>query len=177
VAEEKPVLESTAAAAAVEQTEAGTQPKEGARRRGRRGGRREREHRENAAQSTVPLATNGEAVVAQPVLQPMVTAPVTVKPTEYVAYPEGFVKPSEYIAMPTVFTPTMPVAMAPSLPAVVAPSLPAVVIPAPVSKPSGDGLVQIETDPVKLHTVAQITVTPLERHTPRVQIETQHPPA
>ena len=163
---EKPVLENQVAAAAVEQTEAGNPLREGARRRGRRGGRREREHRENVAQNTA-----------------MDTVPVSVGPTEYIAFPDGFVKPSEYIAMPTIFTA--------SLPAIVAPNLPAV-IPVPVVKTAGNvhGLVQIETDPVKLNTVAQVTATPAERHTPRrrerqrevymeneplVQIETQHP--
>ena len=59
-------------------------------------------------------------------------------------------------------------------------------------KTPGNGLIQIETDPIKLSTVAQFTATPAERHTPRrrrerqrevyveneplVQIETQHPP-
>ena len=183
-AEEKPVLESQVAAAALEQAEAGSPPREGARRRGRRGGRREREHRENAAQNAAGLATNGEAVIVQQSFEQMDTAPVSAGPTEYIAFPDGFVKPSEYIAMPTIFTP--------SLPAVVTPSLPAVVTPAPVAKTSGSGhgLVQIETDPVKLSTVAQVTATPAERHTPRrrerqrevyveneplVQIETQHP--
>ncbi len=178
-AEEKPVLESQVAAAALEQAEAGSPP-QGARRRGRRGGRREREHRENAAQSAAGLATNGEAVIVQQSFEQMDTAPVSpapinTAPTEYIAFPDGFVKPSEYIAMPMIFTP----------------SLPAVVTPAPVAKTSGSGhgLVQIETDPVKLGTVAQVT-TPAERHTPRrrerqrevyveneplVQIETQHP--
>src|ERR1039458_4124228 len=190
--EEKPVLESQVAAAALEQAEAGSPPREGARRRGRRGGRREREHRENAAQNAAGLATNGEAVIVQQSFEQMDTAPVSVGPTEYIAFPDGFVKPSEYIAMPTIFTPSLPAVVAPSLPAVVTPSLPAGVTPAHVAKTSGSGhgLVQIETDPVKLSTVAQVTATPAERHTPRrrerqrevyveneplVQIETQHP--
>src|SRR5450759_586215 len=183
-AEEKPVLESQVAAAALEQAEAGSPPREGARRRGRRGGRREREHRENAAQNAAGLATNGEAVIVQQSFEQMDTAPVSAAPTEYIAFPDGFVKPSEYIAMPAIFSP--------SLPAVVTPNLPAVVTPAPVAKTSGDGhgLLQIETDPVKLSTVAQVTATPAEKHTarrrerqrevfvenePLVQIETQRP--
>ena len=56
----------------------------------------------------------------------------------------------------------------------------------------GNGLIQIETDPIKLSTVAQFTPTPAERHAPRrrrerqrevyveneplVQIETHHTP-
>lgn len=183
-AEEKPVLESQVAAAAIEQAEAGSPPREGARRRGRRGGRREREHREIAAQNAAALATSDVPVIVQQSFEQMDTAPVSVGPTEYIAFPDGFVRPSESIAMPTIFTP--------SLPAIVTSSLPAVVTPAPVAKTSGSGqgLLQIETDPVKLSTVAQVTVTPAERHTPRrrerqrevyveneslVQIETQHP--
>lgn len=200
-AEEKPVLESQIATAAVEQAEAA--PREGGRRRGRRGGRKEREHRENAAQSAAS-ATNGEAVNTQQSFEQMDTAPVSpapinTGPTEYIAYPDGFVKPSEYIAMPTIFTQSLPATIEPSLPAlmaptqiaVVSPALPAIVASAPVAKTPGNGLVQIETDPIKLSTVAQFTATPAERHTPRrrrerqrevyveneplVQIETQHP--
>ena len=136
----------------------------------------------------------------------------TTVPTEYIAYPDGYVRPSEYIAMPTIYTPgvmaviepnlpavvepNMPSVMAPTLPAA-APTLPEVVEPAPiaatppVAKTPGNGLIQIETDPVKLNTVAQFTAT-AERHSPRrrrerqrevyveneplVQIETQHTP-
>lgn len=188
VAEEKPVLESQVAAAVVEQAEGGTPPKEGARRRGRRGGRRERENRENAAQN----AAASEAVIVQQSFEQLDNAPVKVGPTEYIAYPDGFVKPSEYIAMPTIYTPSLPAVVTPGQPAIVASSLPAVVTPAPVAKVSGNGhgLVQIETDPVKLGSVAQFTAPASERHTPRrrerqrevyveneplVQIETQHP--
>ena len=193
-AEEKPVLESTVAAA-VEQAEGGTSPREGGRRRGRRGGRKEREHRENVAQNVPASVTTGEAVFVQPSFEQIEKAPAIVKPTEYIAFPDGFVRQSEYIAMPTIITPSMPAVVTPILPAVVTPSLPAVVTPPPVAKVSGnghDGLVQIETDPVKLSTVAQFTAAAAERHTPRrrqrqrevyveneplVQIETHHPPA
>jgi hypothetical protein len=106
-----------------------------------------------------------------------------VKPTEYVAYPDGFVKPSEYIAMPTIVTP--------GLPAIVSPNLLAVAGSFPVAKMSvGHDLIQIETDPIKLSSVPQVTAATAERRTPRrrerkhevyveneplVQIETQHP--
>jgi ribonuclease E len=191
-AEEKPVLESLVDAAALEQADAANPPREGGRRRGRRGGRKEREHREQAAQNAEVLATHGEAVVVQQSFEQMDTAPVAA-PTEYIAFPDGFVKPSEYIAMPTIFTASLPAVAAQSLPAIMAPSLPAVVVaPAPVMKAfsSGQGLIQIETDPVKLSTVVQVATTPVERHIPRrrarqrevyveneplVQIETQHP--
>ena len=180
---EKPVLESLVATASAEPAEEGG-PRESGRRRGRRGGRKEREHRENAALSTAAPTANGETAIAQQSFEQMEIAPATVAPTEYVAYPEGYVKPSEYIAVPMVVTP--------NLPEVVTPSLPAVVTPPPVAMiaSSGSSLVQIETDPIKLETGAQITVTPAERHTPRrrerqrevyveneplVQIETQHP--
>ena len=174
--DEKPVLESKVAAAALELTETGT-PSQGARRRGRRGGRREREHRENAAQNAVAPTTNEAPVIAQQ----MDTAAVSVAPTEYIAYPDGFVKPSEYIALPSIVTPSLPVVITP----------PAVVTPAPkATKTPGNGhsLVQIETDPIKLNTVPAVSAVS-ERHTPRrrerqrdvyveneplVQIETQH---
>ncbi|MEO8342847.1 MAG: ribonuclease E/G, partial [Gallionella sp.] len=187
IIEEKPVLESVIAVAALEQTEAGT-PREGARRRGRRGGRKEREHREQAAQNIA--AANGAPVIAQQSFAQMDTAantaqvstpvstPVNAAPSEYIAYPEGFVQPSEYIAMPTAFTPSLSVV--PGIPAVAAP---------PVAKTAANGLVQIETDPVKLSIVPQVGSASGERHTPRrrerqrevyveneplVQIETQH---
>jgi ribonuclease E len=197
-AEVKPALESQVATAAVEQAEAAP-PREGGRRRGRRGGRKEREHRENAA----ALATNGEAVSAQRSFEQMETAPVgpapiSTGPTEYIAYPDGFVKPSEYIAMPTisatglpaVMASTLPAAMAPTQIVVAAPTAPVVVAAAPAAKTMASNLVQIETDPIKLSTVAQFTATPAQRHAPRrrerqrevyveneplVQIETQHP--
>ena len=195
-AEEKPALESQVATAAVEQAEAA--PREGGRRRGRRGGRKEREHREQAAQVAAASTTTGEAVSAQRSFEQMETAPVSAGPTEYIAYPDGFVKPSEYIAMPTIFKESLPSVIEPTLPAVTAPTqivvpaptLPMVAAPAPAKAP-GNGLVQIETDPIKLSTVAQFTAIPAERHAPRrrerqrevyveneplVQIETQHTP-
>jgi ribonuclease E len=202
-AEEKPILESVVAAAAVEQAEAA--PREGGRRRGRRGGRKEREHREAAAQLAAASAPNVEAVNAQEFVErmdnePVSPAPIITGPTEYIAYPDGFVKPSEYIAMPTVYTqpplpaviePELPVIMEAALPAVITP--PAAVEPAPAAKKTpGNGLIQIETDPIKRSTVAEFIATPAERHAPRrrrerqhevyveneplVQIETQHPP-
>ncbi len=180
---EKPALENQVATA--EQTETGNAP-QSARRRGRRGGRREREHRENAAQSAAALAVHDTPVTAQPSIEiafDRTTAMQVVTPTEYVAYPDGYVKPSEYIAMPTVITP--------SLPAIVAPSLPAVATSFPAAMMSvGHDLIQIETDPVKLSTVAQVTTASAERPAPRrrerqrevyveneplEQVETQHP--
>ncbi|MBI3479026.1 MAG: Rne/Rng family ribonuclease [Nitrosomonadales bacterium] len=175
---EKPALETQGTAG--EQT--GTGPREGARRRGRRGGRREREHRENVAQSAnaLPVHDTTEQPSSEHASRDqMAAAPVSVKPTEYVAYPDGYVKPSEYIAMPTT-----------RLPVVAAPNLPAVVPTYPVAKTSGHDLIQIETDPVKLSTVSHVTTATAERPTPRrrerqrevyveneplVQIETQHP--
>ncbi len=200
VAEEKPMLESQVAVAALEQGEAASPPREGGRRRGRRGGRKEREHRENAAQNGAASGTNDEAAVVQQSFAQMDTAPVNTGPTEYIAYPDGYVRPSEYIAMPTVYTPSLPAAIEPALPAIVAANLPAAVSPAQVATPApvakkkpdtGPSLVQIETDPIKLNTVVQVAVTPAERHAPRrrarqhevyveneplVQIETQHTP-
>ncbi|MCR4302735.1 MAG: Rne/Rng family ribonuclease [Gallionella sp.] len=199
VADEKPVLESTVAAAAAEPAGEGV-PREGGRRRGRRGGRKEREHRENAALNAATSAANGEAVDVQQSFEQTDIPHLRVTPTEYIAYPEGFVRPSEYIAMPAVFTPSLPAVVEPSLPAVVipdlpavvAPSMPSVVTPAPAAAipGGGAGLIQIETDPVKLSTVVHVAAASSERHTPRrrerqrevfveneplEQIETQHP--
>ena len=185
VAEEKPVLESHVAAVA-EKPEAGTPA--GARRRGRRGGRREREQRENAALSAAASAANGETAAVQPSFEQTEIAPATVTPTEYVAYPDGFVRPSEYIAMPAIFTPSVPAVVS-------APSLPAVVAPTPVTTiaSSGPSLIQIETDQGKLQAIANIPaaytdqpVAPRRRtrqrevyveNEPLVQIETQRPQA
>jgi ribonuclease E len=204
-ADEKPVLESQVVTAAVEHAEATNPPREGGRRRGRRGGRKEREQREAAAQNAAALATNGETVSAQQSIAladtvPASPTPISTGPTEYVAYPDGYVRPSEYIAMPTIFNESLPAVIEPTMPAVMEPSLPAVMeptplmvaSPAPMAKTPGNGLIQIETDPIKLSSVSQFSATQAERHAPRrrrerqrevyveneplVQIETQHPP-
>jgi len=185
IAQEKPVLESQVAAATSEHAETGsTSP--GPRRRGRRGGRREREQREIAAQSTAPQATGG-AAAQQPAEQPG-KSPSTVKPSEYIAYPEGFVKPSEYIAMPIIAPQHSVVEVVSST---AQHSVAAAKYTAPISL-AGSGLIQIETDPVKLSTVAahipsDFTEKPAgprrrTRHRevyvenePLVQIETQRP--
>ncbi|MEO6975293.1 MAG: Rne/Rng family ribonuclease [Gallionella sp.] len=190
---EKPVLESQVAVAALEQAEAASPPREGGRRRGRRGGRKEREQRENAAAAAT--GANGEAVTAQQSPAQVASAPANLAakgPTEYIAYPDGFIRPSEYIAIPTVYEPNLPAVIEQNLPAVVAQNLPAAVKPVAARTPgNGSGLVQIETDPIKLGTVVQVAATPMERHAPRrrarqhevyveneplVQIETQQTP-
>ena len=168
-AQEKPVLETQTASPDVDQAETGSSPS--ARRRGRRGGRREREQREGAAQATSPVAQNGEAVMVQQSFVQMDTAPATpvinVKPTEYIAVPEGYVYPSEYVAMPTA-----------SVSAVIAPKV-----------SNNSNLIQIETDPNKAQAVASMSANytdkPATRRRtrqrevyvesePLVQIETHH---
>ncbi|HEU0219967.1 MAG TPA: Rne/Rng family ribonuclease [Gallionella sp.] len=181
--EEKPVLETQVAAPAAEQAEEGS-AREGARRRGRRGGRRERERRENAAQGGEIPAGNGETAVAEQAVAPATAAPVytaqaKLKPSEYVAYPEGWtppVTPSEYIAIPTTATQSDVVAAVASE------------MTAPVAASGGEGLIQIETDPGKLQAIANIPVgytdEPVTRrrtrqrevyveNEPLVQVETQ----
>ncbi|MDD5300202.1 MAG: Rne/Rng family ribonuclease [Gallionella sp.] len=203
VAEEKPVLETHVAAPAAEQTEEGG-AREGARRRGRRGGQRERQRRDNVTPGTEALATHDEAdIVKQPVEQAG-TAPASVKPTEYIALPEGFVYPTEYIAKPaTAVQQVIPeAAMQQAIPEAamqqVTPAAPqqsvaaAVVNKAPPASSSGEGLVQIETDPGKFNTLANIpadnAAQPATRrrarqrevyveNEPLVQIETQRPQA
>jgi len=193
--EEMPALESQVAAVAGEQAATGSPS--GSRRRGRRGGRREREQREIAAQKALAASANGEA--AKQTIEEAVPTPATVRPTEYIAYPEGFARPSEYIAMPTV-TPQpiaeAEVAVAES-PQTIAEPPPgpaeATSSPSPVAAISGSGLIQIETDPVKLSMVATPSksvfadqpATPRRRRTrqrevyvenePLIQIETQRP--
>jgi len=129
---------------------------------------------------------------------PVSSTTINTGPTEYIAYPDGYVRPSEHIDMPTDYTPSLPAVIDPALPAVAAESLPAAVTHAPVAPPAaartqgnGSNLVQIETDPIKLNTVVQVSATPAERHAPRrrsrqrevyveneplVQIETQNTP-
>ena len=181
--EEKPVQEAQVAVPAAEQAEEGS-AREGARRRGRRGGRRERERRENAAQP----AGAGETVIAEQAAAPAAAAPVEtvtakLKPSEYVAYPEGWTPPatpSEYIAMPTAAT---------------QPAVAAAVVheaAAPKAASSSEGLVQIETDQGKLQAIANIPANyanePATRrrtrqrevyveNEPLVQVETQRPQA
>jgi len=198
VAEEKPVLESKVAATP-EQGENGTTPREGgsSRRRGRRGGKREREGRETVAQNNGNPATTGESADTPQSSARTNTAQAPAKPTEYIAFPEGFVRPTEYVAMPTIIP-----AQAPSSQAAAAP----VSASAPTAKPatatatppavaiskSESDLIQIETDRVKLVDAPQITTAQTERHAPRrrerqreiyveneplMQIETQHPQA
>jgi len=194
VNEEMPALESQIVA--VEQAATGSPS--GSRRRGRRGGRREREQREIAAQNA--MSANGKTV--QQAIEQIAAKPTVVKPTEYIAYPDGFVRPSEYIAMPTVAPQQIPefnVAIAAATPQAVAaemapqPSpIAATLPPVPIAAISGSGLIQIETDPVKLSTVAALTqpvytdqpAAPRRRlrqrevyveNEPLVQIETQRP--
>jgi ribonuclease E len=177
--ESAPVVEENVAAinAGASSTESAesTTGREGGRRRGRRGGRRERERREQSGSSAVE--NNGSD-------QPVSDAPARVKPSEYIAYPEGYVKPAapaprrkptEYIAYPA--TPA---------------AKPADIAVAPKSGPvaQDSGLVQIETDPTKRSAV--IESAPVAERAPRrrqrarevyveneplVQVETQHPQA
>ncbi len=180
--EEKPAPEIHVAAPVAEPAEEGA-AREGGRRRGRRGGRRERERRESAVQ-VVEAAVGGEAAMAEQavpvakkeaVATPVAAASARLKPSEYIAYPQGWtppLKPSEYIAMPAI-TPS---------------AVPAREVAAPVA--AGEGLIQIETDPGKFSTVVSVPETgqpaPRRRQRPRevyveneplVQIETQRPQA
>ena len=192
--EEKPVLESQTAAPAAEQAEDGS-VREGARRRGRRGGQRERQRRDNVVQGGEMPISNGETAVAEQApaaVAPAAAAPVDttlakLKPSECIAYPEGWtqpvtpspVTPSEDIAAPT--------ATQQDVAAVVARE-----ITAPIATSSGAGLVQIETDQGKLQAVANIPAgyadKPATRrrtrqhevyveNEPLEQVETQRPQA
>jgi ribonuclease E len=177
--ESAPVVEENVAVvnteAAPSESAESTAGREGGRRRGRRGGRRERERREQSGSSAIE--NNGNQT-------PAADTPVKVKPSEYIAYPEGYVKPAapaprrkptEYIAYPATS-----VAKPEGVAAAVAPQI------APLAHDSG--LIQIETDPGKRG--AAIETAPVTEHAPRrrqrarevyveneplVQVETQHP--
>ncbi|MBI1888243.1 MAG: Rne/Rng family ribonuclease [Nitrosomonadales bacterium] len=197
-AEEKPMLESRVAAPA-EQTEEGA-AREGARRRGRRGGRRERERRDQIAQGGEATASSVEEMTSNVEATAEQVAPVRLKPSEYIAYPAGYeppLKPIEYIAYPEVPPAAEPVSAVsqPVVEAVPAEVESAAVVAQPVapvvSAATGEGLIQIETDPAKFSAVAQAPVSsqapaPRRRQRPRevyveneplVQIETQRPQA
>jgi len=201
--EEKPVLESQIAAPAAEQAEDGS-AREGARRRGRRGGRRERERREIAVGGEM-AASNGEPAVAEQAaaptavahiaVAPVDTAPAKLKPSEYVAYPEGWtppVTPSEYISIPTIATQQGVAAVVVNEIAAPVVAVAATIAPARAVASSGEGLVQIETDPGKLQAIANIPAgyadkSATRRRTrqhevyvenePLEQVETQRPQA
>ncbi|MDH2917325.1 MAG: Rne/Rng family ribonuclease [Gallionella sp.] len=186
--EPKPVLETVKPVLAGEQGEEGNGGREGGgRKRGRRGGRRERERREpNAAGSTnesniVDTQVTNEAVAARAPEAPRNTAPATVKPSEYVAYPDSMKRltPTEVVCYPTTV-------------AQVAAPVVQVETPAPVKVDlSSAGLTMIETDPNKAASVvapapASQERAPRRRQRPRevytaenneplVMIETQQP--
>jgi len=192
VAEEKPALENKVTATP-EQGENGATPRESgsSRRRGRRGGKRERENREAAvAQAASASAHEDVPIAVQQNRTHAIAAPVSVKPSEYIAFPEGFVRPTEYIAMPTIVPQPAQI-----VPPVVAPSaqapFPVSAAPAPLAT-SDPSLIQIETDPTKVGQIALSIPSQPERHAPRrrtrqrevyveneplVQIETQRPQA
>ncbi|MDD2915654.1 MAG: Rne/Rng family ribonuclease [Gallionella sp.] len=191
VAEEKPVLETQVATAAIEQTEEGGAPREGSRRRGRRGGQRERQRREQSAPGGEMPAGNGETAAAEQVAAPAAAAPVNtvpakLQPSEYIAYPAGWTPPlvpSEYVAMPKAAA--QPVA---------APAVNVATVnkaPSPLAS-GGEGLVQIETDPGKFSTVVNVPTEQAAQPTtrrrvrqkevyvenePLQQVETQRPQA
>jgi ribonuclease E len=94
IQDEKPVIVTPVAPAAIEvETEAEKTEKSNSRRRGRRGGRREREKREGVTtteDNSVEGAENSVTAV-------VVTEPVVVR----------IVKPTEYIAMPSIVAPAI----------------------------------------------------------------------
>jgi ribonuclease E len=202
-AEEKPVLEAQVTAPDGEPTEEGGTREGSSRRRGRRGGRRERERRENTVQDGETPAVNGEAAAteqaaaaqAPATAAPVDTAPARPKPSEHIAYPEGWtpppVAPSEHIAASAVTAPQDAAAV--TVTTNEAPAVPATTVgETPVAASNGEGLVQIETDPGKLQAIASIPVgytdEPVTRRRtrqrevymesePLVQVETQRPQA
>ncbi len=153
-AESKPVLETRPIATA-ELEQDGAPSREG-RKRGRRGGRRERERREQP----IEAGNNGMLAAATPeVVREAV--PARFAPSEYVAYPEGMARPlmpTEVVCYPT----TKPVA------AIVQPPVAAAITVAPsVSLDlKASGLTLIETDPNKAASVI-VAATETREHAPR----------
>ena len=134
-------------------------------------------------------------------------APASPKPSEYIAYPEGYVppaKPAEPVAVPPA-KPAEPVAvpLAEPVEPVAMPTVQQELMPAMPNIPpatatlatiagSGEGLFQIETDPGKLNAVVNVEpanpTPPTNRrrtrqrevyveNEPLMQVETQHPQA
>ena len=186
LAEEKPLIETPLVVAQGEiETEAEKTEKGGARRRGRRGGRREREKREvvpgteandtDTAEITVKITAN--PVSAEVVEQP---APRAARPTEYVAMPTNLTVAAVESITDNA---TAPVADTVETAAVAATPVKTV---APVAS---ETLQQIETAPARLATVSDTTAVraqPVVRrrarqlevyveNEPLVQIETQNP--
>jgi ribonuclease E len=173
--EEKPALENKTATP--EQTEEGN-VREGSRRRGRRGGQRERQRRDNIAQNPEASATHDETAVAKQSVEKTHTAPAIVKPTEYIALPDNFVYPSEYIAMPASEAQQNPPETIKSQISSTAPGN------------NAEGLIQIETNPEKTGILATVPANDTAQlatrrrtrqrevyveNEPLVQIETQRP--
>ncbi|MDP2761973.1 MAG: Rne/Rng family ribonuclease [Sideroxyarcus sp.] len=150
-AENKPVLEARPVATP-EQEQDGAPSREG-RKRGRRGGRRERERRElppEADSNAMAVAATQEAGVVREV------APARRMPSEYVAYPEGMTRPltpTEVVCYPAPRPAAAPVQ--PPLAAPVSPDL------------DTNGLTMIETDPNKAASVVAAAETREHDRAPR----------
>jgi ribonuclease E len=159
----KPVLETLPVATQELQGQDG-QPREGGRKRGRRGGRRERERREQLDTPEMNDAATSSQAPA-PVAHQAAT-PARVKPSEYVAYPEGMarpVKPTEIVCHPT----NKPVAVQAPAAESVQLAAPVVASSAPISVDLGNsGLTMIETDPNKAASVV-IPAPEMTAHAPR----------
>ena len=197
-AEDKAIIESSAAAPIEAETEA--EKTEKSRRRGRRGGRREREKRDVV--SGAETSTGTETGAVESAIPEMTSVR---KPTEYVAMPTAFVAAvpvaTEVVAAtPVVMTKPVAAPVAASEPVMAEPAVapviaaePVATTPAvnarPVAAPLTTGdLFQIETAPEKIAAVVDTTQRPqpanrrrtrkLEvyvENEPLVQIETQNP--
>jgi ribonuclease E len=162
--EAKPALETVKPAIAGEQGEEANREGSG-RKRGRRGGRRERER--NDSKSTMGNETGSVDSllstdnVAAPTIE--TTRPKTVRPSEYVAYPDSMkrVSPREVICYPDNMSPVAEVA-AP----VAKPTVKATASEAPVDLSSA-GLTMIETDPNKAASVVTAAPESRERNSRR----------
>ncbi len=142
---------------AAEQGEDGNANREG-RKRGRRGGRRERERRElpvagapNENQAAELVASNEVAATRAVEAAPSAVAS-SLKPSEYIAFPDSMTRPTEVVCYPTQ-----------SAPAVVVQVAAAVAVAVDLSS---SGLTLIETDPNKAASVVT-AATESREHAPR----------
>ena len=161
--ENKPVLETAKPVVAAEQGEEGSGNREGGRKRGRRGGRRERERREQpvaGSSNENQVSASNEAAAARPVEAARAPVATSVKPTEYVAYPDSMKRPTptEVVCYPTQ-TAAPVVGVAAPVAQVAAPAVAKIDL-------NSAGLTMIETDPTKAVSVKSAAPESRE-HAPR----------
>jgi ribonuclease E len=166
--EEKPVIETVAAAPVEAETEAEKTEKSNSRRRGRRGGRREREKRD-----VVPGTEENGVLATEDVASQSVATAGPRKPTEYVAMPSNYVAPEAAVSV--IAVETAPVVAAPAAaPAVAAEAVVAAIQTEAVATTpaASEAAVVVATIPVAAPEVAAPVIKIATPAGELVQIET-----